>query len=109
MSDDNKKRKGGRPRGSKNKTALVRLDKAASAVAAQVSALKAEHKLYTLGKDRLAEIDNIMMNLALAYSPADKDEKGNPCFAILEESCRRGAFSAVPGAFLRLRQGPRPV
>jgi hypothetical protein len=29
MSDDNKKRKPGRPPGSKNKTALVRLDKAA--------------------------------------------------------------------------------
>ena len=47
MSDDNKKQKGGRPRGSKNKTALVRLDKAAAAIAPQVSALKAEDKLYT--------------------------------------------------------------
>jgi hypothetical protein len=52
MSGDNKKRKPGRPPGSKNKTALVRLDKAAAVVAAQVSALKAEDKLYTLGKDR---------------------------------------------------------
>ena len=72
MADDNKKRKPGRPRGSKNKTALVRLDKAATAAVAQVSALKAEDKLYTLGKDRLAEIDNIMMNLALAYSPVGR-------------------------------------
>ena len=50
MSGDIKKRKPGRPPGSKNKTALVRLDKAAAVVAAQVSALKAEDKLYTLGK-----------------------------------------------------------
>jgi hypothetical protein len=92
MSDDNKKRKGGRPRGSKNKTALVRLDKAAAAIAPQVAALKAEHKLYTLGKDRLAEIDNIMMNLALAYSPADKDEKGNPCRPFWKEPADEARF-----------------
>ena len=79
MADDNKKRKPGRPPGSKNKTALVRVDKAAAAVAAQVCALKAEGKLYTLGKDRLAEIDDIMMRLALAYSPVEKDRDGNPC------------------------------
>ena len=29
--------------------------------------------------DRLAEIDNIMMRYALAYSPLEKDEKGEPC------------------------------
>ena len=52
------------------------LDKAAAVVAAQVSALKAEDKLYTLGKDRLAEIDDIMMRYALAFSPLEKDEKG---------------------------------
>ena len=51
MSDDIKKRRRGRPPGSKNKTALVRLDKAAAAVAVQVETLKAEDKLYTLGKD----------------------------------------------------------
>src|SRR5262249_48354670 len=78
-ADDNIKRKPGRPPGAKNKTALVRLDKAAAAVVAQVSALKADDKLYTLGKDRLAEIEAIMMRGALAYSPAEKDEKGNPC------------------------------
>jgi len=43
----------------------VRLDQAAGAIAAQVSELKAEDRLYTLGKDRLAEIGDIMMNLAL--------------------------------------------
>jgi hypothetical protein len=79
MSGDNKKRKPGRPPGSKNKAALVRLDKDAAAVAAQVSKLKAEHKLHTLGKDRLAEIDDLMFRYALACSPVEQDEKGNPC------------------------------
>jgi hypothetical protein len=79
MPDDNKKRKGGRPRGSKNKTALVRLDKAAAAIVPQITALKVEDKLYTLGKDNLANISSIMMRLAIAYSPEEKDEKGNPC------------------------------
>ena len=59
-------RRGGRAKGAPNKTALVRVDKAAAAVIAQVSALKAEDKLYTLGKDRLAEIEAIMMKVALA-------------------------------------------
>ena len=60
-------------------TALVRLDKAAAAVAVQVETLKAEDKLYALGKDRLAEIDQIMFEYALGFSPEKKDEKGNPC------------------------------
>ena len=42
MSGDNKKRGPGRPPGSKNKTALVRLDKAAAAIVPQITALKAE-------------------------------------------------------------------
>ena len=92
MADDNKKRKPGRPRGSKSKTALVRLDKAAAAVAAQVFALKAEHKLCTLGKDRLAEIDNIMMKYALAYSPEEKDENGNPCRPYWENDVDEARF-----------------
>src|SRR5262249_28044380 len=79
MSDDIKKSRRGRPPGSKNTpaTALVRLDKAAAAVAVQVETLKAEDKLYTLGKDRLAEIDNIMFGYALGFSP-EKDGKGRP-------------------------------
>ena len=57
MAEGNKKRKGGRPRGSKNKTtALARADKGAAAVVAQVCALKAQDKLYTPGKDNLANI-----------------------------------------------------
>ena len=79
MSGDNKKRKPGRPPGSKNKKALVRLDKDAAAVAAQVSKLKAEHKLHTLGKDRLAEIDDLMFRYALAFSPVEEDEEGKRC------------------------------
>ena len=46
MADENKKRKPGRPPGSKNKTSLVRLDKAAAVAAAQVSVLKAEVTTY---------------------------------------------------------------
>ena len=57
----------------------MRLDKGVAAVAAQVSKLKAEHKLHTLGKDRLAEIDDIMFRYALAHSPVEQDEEGNPC------------------------------
>src|SRR5262249_34516385 len=97
MADDNKKRKPGRPPGSKNKTALVRLDKAAAVVAAQVSAAKAGDKLYTLGKDRLAEIDDIMMRLALAYSPAEKDERGNPCQPFWENSADEMRFLRFMG------------
>ena len=57
----------------------MRLDKAAATVAVQVEKLKAEDKLYTLGKDNLARISSIMMRLALLYSPEEKDEKGEPC------------------------------
>jgi hypothetical protein len=82
MSEDSKKpkNKGGRPRGSKNKTstALAVLDRAAGVLAPKVEALKADKKLYTLGKDNLARISEIMMRYALAYSPEEKDEKGEP-------------------------------
>jgi len=64
MADGIKKSKRGRPPGSKNKaaTALMRLDKAVAVLAPQVAALKAEDKLEILGKDRLAEIEAIMMS-----------------------------------------------
>jgi len=80
MSDDIKKRRRGRPPGSKNKTALVRLVKAAAAVAVQVGTankpkgeqlvvalesaerevralILAGDRITALGKDRLAELD----------------------------------------------------
>ena len=97
MADDNKKRKPGRPRGSKNKTALVRLDKAATAAVAQVSALKAEDKLYTLGKDRLAEIDDLMFRLALTYAPEETDEQGNPCRPYWENPADEARFLRFMG------------
>src|SRR5262245_35022623 len=94
MAEEIKKRKRGRPPGSKTKTktALVRLDKAASAVAAQIAVLKADHKLYTLGKDRLAEMDSLMFRMALAYSPEEKDEKGNPCRPYWENPADEARF-----------------
>jgi len=99
MVEGIKKMKRGRPPGSKTKTktALVRLDKKASAVAAQIAVLKAERKLYTLGKDRLAEIDNIMMRLALAYSPEEKDKEGNPCRPFWENDADEMRFLRFMG------------
>ena len=42
-------RRGGREKGTPNKTVLVRLDKATAVVAAQVSALKAEDNPWSNG------------------------------------------------------------
>ena len=111
MSDDNKKRKPGRPPGSKNKAALVRVDKVVAVAAAQVSELKAERKLYTLGKDRLAEIDELMMRYALAYAPAEKDEKGNPCRPFWESPADEARFlqreqGLSSHVFMSERDGP---
>src|SRR5262249_32789240 len=81
MADDNKKRKPGRPPGSKNKTALVRLDKAVAVLAPQVAALKAEDKLHTLGKDRLAELDEWAYGISLntwEKSPPSNTRCSNP-------------------------------
>ena len=46
-------RRGGRAKGTLNKTMLVRVDRAA----AEVASLKPGGKIYRLGKDRLTEIE----------------------------------------------------
>jgi hypothetical protein len=46
-------RRGRRAKGTPNKTMLVRVDRAA----AEVASLKPGGKIYTLGKDRLTEIE----------------------------------------------------
>jgi hypothetical protein len=98
MSDDIKKRRRGRPPGSKNKTALVRLVKAAAAVAVQVGTpnkpkgeqlvvalesaerevralILAGDRITALGKDRLAELDEWAYGLAKKFAPRE-DDKG---------------------------------
>jgi len=53
--------------------------------------------LYTLGKDRLAEIDDLMFRLALTYAPEETDEQGNPCRPYWENPADEARFLRFMG------------